>query len=418
MPKKGTHVGIRIRVDARGNIRYEASFFRDPHRYYESFPSRFGAKPDNEALKAAVAWRAMMLTKATQGKLEIPQRVQPKAITFGEACDRFLEFGVTVRQWSRGKEGGSYRFYRGTFDQAWFAFRDRPLKSIRQEEIVEILQSRLAGRFAPWEGHEKRREAMTDKGKRAVMEKGRSRRSVQAYHQVISTLMDWVVAPPQRWLAKSPCEDIDMRSILPRKKHKKPARALRMHELRSILRHAPPEHDLMFQVLAYLGPRMDELYRMEWGWIRWGAAEIDFDGKMGHDTVPIPQGLLRELLEEFRRRSAAGDPCRFLFSPEGKPLDHRKSLRAACAAAGIAHQGVGYHCFRHTLGTLLYAVSGNNALVPAAMLRHSKESKDTTFLYLHADRNLDVRPYLEELVRQVENCAVVGIDVAAAMGGR
>lgn len=376
MPKKGPDAGIRERRDSQGNIRYEASFYRDPIRYYESFPSRFGAKPDAQAMQAARNWRAMMQTKAMQGTLGI--KVPAGPLVYEDAVKGFLAAIKPHRE-----EGTSEGYYRATLDQVWApVFAGRQLASIRKAEIQAVVNEKVG--------------------------EGQKRRSIDIYLQVLGAVFKWAMEPQgideKPYLTSSPMGGFR----LPEHKDPAPKRFLRLHELHALLGHIPATHRLMFLALAYLGLRRSELYRMTWEWVDWDAHQLQvMKGKKGHGTVPIPAFLIAELRHEYMTRAHTGSGP-YLFSPDGKPVDHRKTISAACKAAKIAPRGVGYHAFRHTLGTLLYREATNkDRVIAQRMLRHRKKKSDSTECYLHADIELDVRPALERLVSLVSQAGNV-----------
>ena len=106
---------------------------------------------------------------------------------------------------------------------------------------------------------------------------------------------------------------------------------------------------------------------------------------------PVPlHPLILESLLDWRRQSLYPGDSDFLFpsirlngekrlSPDSLL---KKSIRPALERANIKDKVVGWHTFRHTLGTLL-RVLGTDIKVAQDLLRHSN-SRITLDLYTHA----------------------------------
>ncbi len=382
MPRKGPDVGIRLRrTKATGNGYYEASKAAGGKRVTKTFPFRPGHELELEdpvARRAAMLWRLDRERDANAGRLGLPPRAHP--ITVGEAMDEFLVY-------LEGRRGEWTVYYYRTNFNAWRDLRERPLASVTSEELADKLAEEVAAK--------------------------KSRRTVQIHRQVLSALFNWARAKQRRYIPANPLHEVNMREILPAKRKRKPPRALRLHELQLFLRAARSRYRLLFRCLAFLGLRRAELYRLRWDWIDWVSGELhipdvtDEGGKTGADVVSIPQVLLDELEAEHQVRLAAATKAKplvpFLFSKTGKwRASHREQLERTCTRAKISAVGVGYHCLRHSMATLIYREGGNDAALAAKFLRHSTEGKESTWLYVHSDRELDLLPVIERVVTQVD----------------
>jgi integrase len=173
---------------------------------------------------------------------------------------------------------------------------------------------------------------------------------------------------------------------------------LRATEVRAILARLPEQEQSFVLLLAITGMRMGEALALRW---------MDFDANRSELTIshtlyrlrlksPKTESSMRsirlvpaiaELLASHRRESAFKDDSDFIFCrADGKPLNAnvvRKLLYEAMDAAEIKRvKGqYGFHIFRHTAGSLLYAKSHDLKLVQTT-LGHADIST-TSDIYVH-----------------------------------
>jgi integrase len=106
-------------------------------------------------------------------------------------------------------------------------------------------------------------------------------------------------------------------------------------------------------------------------------------------SVPL-HPLILEALLDWKCQSLYQSDCDFLFPSirlnGTKPLSAdsllKKSIRPALQRAGIEGKFIGWHNFRHTLGTLLRPI-GTDINAAQDLLRHAN-SRTTLDIYTHA----------------------------------
>jgi integrase len=158
-----------------------------------------------------------------------------------------------------------------------------------------------------------------------------------------------------------------------------------------------PEHRLMFELLAATGLRRSELLALE-------GRHLSLGGKQPH--VKVRKRLRRRrgvglvvgpLKSRYSRREVpiageiserlsslgpdAGAP---LFGTEGKPLDpdnlYARVLRPAAKEAGV--EWAGFHTFRHTVASRLFAEGRNAVQVQRWLGHHSPSFTLDTYVHL------------------------------------
>lgn len=365
---------VRIRTDKRGNIRYEVSHFSQGKRYWQSYPSRYPGKPDPLAESAAKSWKQAMIQKAIAGKLGLPEDAEKAAPTYESARDEFL--AMMRPTWS---EDTYEDFYKRTLRTVWDPkLTGRRLDSITTAEIRAELLERYGA--------------------------GRKHRSLQVYRQVLSALFNWAMESGREYVKANPAKA----AKLPRAKEAPPKLTYRLHELQAFLRHVPATHQLLFRVLAFTGLRRSELYRMRWDWVDFNRGELHVrEGKTGYHVVPLARALLEELRVEHDKRQAeaVADERDIshapIFSPDGKRVDHRKTMVSAAKAAKTPTDGLGYHTFRYTLCSIIERMPGASWSVVQLVMRHARKSAGVTGIYVSSDRDV-VRTFLDALVTDVD----------------
>jgi integrase len=175
---------------------------------------------------------------------------------------------------------------------------------------------------------------------------------------------------------------------------------LRATEVRAILARLPEQEQLFVLLIAITGMRMGEALALRW---------MDFDAIQSELTISHTLYRLRlkppktesstrsirlvpaiaELLASHKRQSAFKADTNFIFCrADGKPINAnvvRRLLYEAMDGAGIKRvKGqYGFHIFRHTAGSQLYAKSRDLKLVQTT-LGHADIST-TSDIYVHLE---------------------------------
>ena len=176
-------------------------------------------------------------------------------------------------------------------------------------------------------------------------------------------------------------------------------RALTREQLDTILRVVHPRHRTMLRLLAATGLRWSELIGLRRGdlqldgsdpVVRVRRALVQRRGREDGETayiekppksrhgrrdVPLDHGLVLELRMHLRGLPEGGDGDIAFPNLDGRPLDQanvrRRVLRPAAEEAGVPW--CGFHTFRHTCASLLFA-QGRNAKQVQRWLGHHSPS--------------------------------------------
>jgi integrase len=172
-------------------------------------------------------------------------------------------------------------------------------------------------------------------------------------------------------------------------------------EFQALLRQLSVRDKAMVLLIGSTGVRRSELMALVWTDLNVQTMEVNItrscvrnrfgDTKTECSRRPVPlHPLILEALLEWRGQSLYRGDGDFLFPSirlnGEKPLSPdsllKKSIRPALKRAKIKGKVVGWHTFRHTLGTLL-RVLGTDIKVAQDLLRHAN-SRITLDLYTHA----------------------------------
>ncbi|MCB0829161.1 MAG: site-specific integrase [Solirubrobacterales bacterium] len=171
------------------------------------------------------------------------------------------------------------------------------------------------------------------------------------------------------------------------------SKALTREELAAFLRIVRPEWQLMFRFLAATGVRWSELIALRW-------SDLQLDG--GEPHVRIRRAIVRgkakppksrhgrrdvplSLALADRLRAERGPDDALVFSAEnGEPLRQenvrRRVLAPAAEEADVSW--IGFHTFRHTRGSLLFAAGKNPKQVQGWLGHHSPAFTLNTYAHL------------------------------------
>ncbi|HUA12394.1 MAG TPA: site-specific integrase [Solirubrobacteraceae bacterium] len=167
-------------------------------------------------------------------------------------------------------------------------------------------------------------------------------------------------------------------------------RAMDTRELAALLDACPADWRLFFRLLAMTGVRIGEAVELRWSDVDLGAKRLRvrrsyYEGTVsepkssyGKRDIPLSTNLGRELW------AIQGKPDELVFtSTRGQRVDQsniwQRVLKPAATAAGVPW--VGFHTFRHTCASMLFA-SGKNVKQVQVWLGHS-DPGFTLRTYIH-----------------------------------
>lgn len=175
-------------------------------------------------------------------------------------------------------------------------------------------------------------------------------------------------------------------------------RALTREQLAAFLAVVHPAHKLMFKVLAVTGMRVSELVALQWRHLRLDGSDpcvrvrralvrgdvVPPKSKYGRRDVPLGAALVRELRAARRDTEWPGDEDLVFPSLTGTALNaenlRRRVLRPAAEEAGAPWAG--FHTFRHTRASLLFARGENVVAVQRWLGHHSPSFTLDTYVHL------------------------------------
>lgn len=178
-------------------------------------------------------------------------------------------------------------------------------------------------------------------------------------------------------------------------------RALTREQLADFLRIVRPDHRLMFRFLAVSGLRWSELAA-----IRWRDLQLNGSGphvrvrranvrgrikppksKYGKRDVPLDAGVVGELRQHRTAAGLSGGDDLVFAARNGAPLRQenvrRRVLRPAAEEACVPW--IGFHTFRHTCASLLFARGKNAKQVQRWLGHHAASFTLDTYTHLLDD---------------------------------
>jgi integrase len=198
------------------------------------------------------------------------------------------------------------------------------------------------------------------------------------------------------WVSLNPISKVRTSSKRLREKD-----VLTPEEFQALLEQLSARDRAMVLLVGSTGIRRSEMMALVWTDVNVQTMEVSItrscvrnrfgDTKTECSRRPVPlHPLILESLLDWRRQSLYASDNDFLFPSirlnGNKPLSPdsllKKSIRPALKRAGIEGKVIGWHNFRHTLGTLLRAI-GTDIKVAQDLLRHAN-SRTTLDIYTHA----------------------------------
>jgi integrase len=174
-------------------------------------------------------------------------------------------------------------------------------------------------------------------------------------------------------------------------------RAMSREQLAVLLALIPADHRLFFRLLAATGLRISEAVALQWRHV-----QLDGDrphvkvrralvrstmgppkSKHGRRDVPISAALV-DALRAQRAATGDGEADLVFTAGNGAPLNQgnlRRRVLAPAAEEACLWSGFGFHAFRHTCASLLFA-EGRNAVQVQRWLGHHSPSF-TLAVYVH-----------------------------------
>jgi integrase len=248
-------------------------------------------------------------------------------------------------------------------------FKDRKLKEIQPSDISSFLQTKIAEGYAG--------------------------NTMQNLYGLLRLMFD--IAQQFDLIEKSPVRSKIHKPEM--EKVKKPT--LSAEQIRTILSLLPNEKERLFGLLlAVTGMRIGEALALRWLDFNGAKSELSVNHTLHRLKLKKPKtetsiGTIRldpriaALFVAHRERSSFQDKEDFIFHrPDGRPMNPsalRNHLYKAIDGLKIERVSgkFGYHIFRHSAGTLLYARSRDLKLVQGT-LRHADIST-TSDIYVHLD---------------------------------
>jgi integrase len=172
-------------------------------------------------------------------------------------------------------------------------------------------------------------------------------------------------------------------------------------EFKRLVEELPLRERVMVELAGTTGLRRSELIALTWQDVDFGTLQIAITKSCVHGLIgetktaasakPVPlHPSVTEALKEWKRATEYKDPTDFLFPslrnngtvPVWPDTLLKKVIRPAATRAGITGKQIGWHTFRHSLGTNLRSL-GVDVKVAQELLRHAN-AQITLNLYTQA----------------------------------
>lgn len=200
-------------------------------------------------------------------------------------------------------------------------------------------------------------------------------------------------------------------------------RALSTEQLDVLLRVMHPEYHTLFALLASTGLRVSEAFALQWRHLRLDGSRPVVKvrralvrgrfgppkSRYGRRDVPLSEGLVHDLRARRARSEWHRDDDLVFTSQRGTPLlmenVRRRHLRPAAEEAGVPWAG--FHSFRHTAASRLFAAGRNAVQVQRWLGHHSPAFTLATYVHLLDD---DLGPALETPTGTGSSLTPLGFD--------
>ena len=362
---EGVHDGLHARKDQDPGI------FKRGSRYV--FVYRANGKQKWESartLEEARRAKAARLTDIGWGEFEERSRLSLRE--YGEAwVERYLGRG------RRGFREGTRDEYRRQLNQYVFPY-------FGTAKLTEVTPSRV-GEFVGWLCDEgKQGRALSDATVRNIMAPLRACLAEAVRENLIRSNPAREVNMPHRPTAEESEEE--------------QVKAMSTEELSTLLALIPDRHRLMFRLLAATGLRISEAIALQWRHLELDGSTPHVKvrralvkGRMGppksrhgRREVPLEHELVRVLRQRRKDTDWPGEEDLVFPAGNGAALSqsnlYRDALKSPREEADLAW--VGFHTFRHTCASMLFAEGRNAVQVQRWLGHHSPAFTLSTYVHL------------------------------------
>lgn len=288
---------------------------------------------------------------------------------------------------------------------------DRRLASIRPRDIAEwiawLCDEQAQGRRRSDEHRQKAQDGAASTGQPVEP----VRLSDATVRRIMCPVRACLATARREGLIRSnACDDVPLphRPQIEDVDERERAKAMTRDQLGMFLRVVPAEWRLLFQVLASTGVRWSELAALRWRdlaidgsdphlRVRRALAKRQPKGgeprykppksRHGNRSIPLDSELCRALRKHRRESEFSGEDDLVFPARNGAPLRQenvrRRVLRVAAGEVGVPW--IGFHTFRHTCASLLFAAGRNVKQVQRWLGHHSPGFTLDTYVHLLDD---------------------------------
>ena len=387
--------------------------FKRGSRYVFSY--RVEGKQRWESCRTLDDARRAKSARATDiGRGEFEERPRVTLRDYAEAwVERYL---------GRGRGG----FREGTRDEYRRQLDQYVLPQLGALKLTEITPSRVAG-FIGWLC-EQTRPAPTkeDKDRRVAL-------SDATVRNIMAPLRACLASAVREGLIRSnPARDADLpHRPTAEESEEEQVKAMSTEELITLLALIPDRHRLLFRVLAATGMRISEAIALQWRHVTLDGSSPHVrirralvkgrmgppKSKYGKRLIPIDHELVIALREHRKGSEWPGEDDLVFPAGNGSPLNpanlYRDALKGPREEACL--EWVGFHTFRHTCATMLFAQGRNAVQVQRWLGHHSPAFTLATYVGL-LDGDLGEPLTIAQGVNKVQTCPTPSDDTRSSDG--
>lgn len=328
--------------------------------------------------------------------------------------DTKVRLHAFAREWVKRYQGRGRRGFReNTRDEYTRTLEQYTLRYFNDRTVLAGIQPTHVAGFIGWlcDPEKQGKRAAEDRQKVKAAKLGVPVSSVPKEPAVPVALSDStvrnIIAPLSACLAtarseglirSNPAREIDLpHRPTAEESEDEEVRAMTRDQLAVLLALIPADHRLFFRLLAATGLRISEAVALQWRHV-----QLDGDrphvkvrralvrstmgppkSKHGRRDVPISATLV-DALRAQRAATGGGEVDLVFTAGNGAPLNQgnlRRRVLAPAAEEACLWRGFGFHAFRHTCASLLFA-EGRNAVQVQRWLGHHSPSF-TLAVYVH-----------------------------------
>jgi integrase len=373
-------MGEVVEMSANREKTRTPGIYKRGSRYVFSY--RVEGKQRWESARTLDEARRMRSARSTDiGRGEFEERSR---VTLREYAEAWIE-----RYLGRGRGG----FREGTRDEYRRQLDQYVLPYFGAAKLTEVTPSRVAG-FIGWLCEQtKPAPTKEDKDRRAPLSDATVRNITAPLRACLSS------AVREGLIRSNPARDAD----LPHRptaegSEEEQVKAMSTDELSTLLALIPDRHRLMFRLLAATGLRISEAIALQWRHLALDGSSPHVKvrralvkGRMGppksrhgRRSVPLDAELVAALRSAHKDTDWPGADDLVFPSMNGTPLGasnlHRRTLKPAAEEACVSW--VGFHTFRHTCASMLFAEGRNAVQVQRWLGHHSPAFTLATYVHL------------------------------------